>query len=176
MQISDWRRWLAGSGLALAALLIGVALGLGLVSARPVAAVYECNAADLSGDWEAQSFLSMLNGYRAQYGETPLTISGDLNRAASWMAGDMANNAYFSHTDSLGRPFWSRVSDCGGYAPGGENIAGGFDTAEAAFETWRNSADHNANMLNAGFRQIGIGRYFNPNSLYGWYWATDFCY
>ena len=29
--------------------------------------------------------------------------------------------------------------------------------------------EHNANMLNASFGAIGIGRAYDPNSQYGWY-------
>jgi hypothetical protein len=29
-------------------------------------------------------------------------------------------------------------------------------------------------MLSANFRVIGIGRAYNGNSSYGWYWTTDF--
>src|SRR5215217_4904836 len=56
----------------------------------------------------------------------------------------------------------------------GENIAAGYATASAAFAAWKASAGHNANMLSTYFKEIGIGRAYNANSTYGWYWTTDF--
>ena len=63
-----------------------------------------------------------------------------------------------------------------GYEGGthGENIAAGTQTAAEAMQTWQGSAEHNANMLNASFGAIGIGRAYDPNSQYGWYWTTIF--
>ena len=39
---------------------------------------------------------------------------------------------------------------------------------------WRESAGHNANMLNPNLVAIGIARVFNDESTYGWYWTTEF--
>jgi len=89
------------------------------------------------------------------------------------MAMDMATKNYFSHTDSLGRTFDVRISNCGG-VPSAENIAAGVQTAPDAFNTWRNSAAHDTAMRNASYRQIGIARYYVAGSSYGWYWVTDF--
>ena len=88
----------------------------------------------------------------------------------------MADNDYFNHTDSLGRDSFDRMADFGyGYnAWKGENLAAGTQSATEAFELWRNSSGHNANMLRSEFTVIGIGRVYDPNSTYGWYWANDF--
>src|SRR5690606_28843949 len=69
-----------------------------------------------------------------------------------------------------------RIRDCGGWAWNGENLASGqpVASATAAFELWRTSPGHNANMLNGSYVQIGIARVYNAASPYGWYWATDF--
>ncbi len=88
----------------------------------------------------------------------------------------MANNNYFSHTDSLGRDPFTRMAffgyDTSGYS--GENIAAGYATASDTFTQWKNSAAHNANMLDPNYFSLGVGRASNPNSTYGWYWTTDF--
>jgi hypothetical protein len=130
----------------------------------------------MSFDAEEQAFLGIINGYRAQYGLAPLSVSVNLNRAATWMATDLAYTGRWSHTDSLGRTFDARIRDCGGWAWNGENLASGqpVASASAAFELWRTSAGHNANMLNGSYVQIGIARVYNASSPYGWYWATDF--
>jgi hypothetical protein len=100
---------------------------------------------------------------------------------ASWHAKDMADKNYFSHTDSLGRPpggpgTGSRGYQCDTAGGIGENIAAGtaWDTAQDAFNAWRNSPGHHTNMLNASYRQIGIARHFNSAAQYDWYWVTDF--
>jgi hypothetical protein len=56
----------------------------------------------------------------------------------------------------------------------GENIAGGFSTAQAVFNGWRNSPGHNSNMLNANYTIIGIGLWYDASSQYKYYWVTDF--
>jgi uncharacterized protein YkwD len=88
----------------------------------------------------------------------------------------MATKSYFSHTDSAGRSVGTRVANCGGLPSNGENIAAGTikDTAAEAFEMWRNSSGHNANMLNGSYQQIGISRVYVSTSTYKWYWVTDF--
>jgi uncharacterized protein YkwD len=49
----------------------------------------------------------------------------------------------------------------------GENLAAGVDSAQGAFDLWKNSPGHNANMLNANFKVVGIARP-TPGTLY-WY-------
>ncbi len=144
--------------------------------ARPALALSNCTVSDNTFDAQEQQFLQLINNYRAQNGLSSLTASVNLNRASSWMAHDMAMKSYFSHTDSLGRSVDTRVANCGGQPYNGENIAAGTikDTAAEAFDMWRNSAGHNANMLNSSYRQIGIARYYDAGSTYKWYWVTDF--
>src|SRR5690606_22774689 len=103
-----------------------------------------------------------INNYRAQNGRGALTVSTNLNRAAHWMGNDLGVNRYFSHTDSLGRSPSQRAMDCDYPSGAGENLAAGtnWSTAQAAFDAWRNSSGHNANMLNGNYRQIGIARVY----------------
>jgi hypothetical protein len=88
----------------------------------------------------------------------------------------MANQNYFSHTDSAGRNPSTRVQQCGFPGGAGENIAAGTvrDTAQEVFDAWKASSGHNTNMLNSSYKQIGIGRHYNASSTYKWYWTTDF--
>jgi uncharacterized protein YkwD len=146
------------------------------LSPRTALALTNCDVAVLTFDSEEQEFLQLINQYRAQNGLAALTASTNLNRSASWMARDLAVNRYFSHTDSIGRAPSTRVANCDGQPYVGENIAAGTikDTAAEAFDMWRASAGHNANMLGASYRQIGIARYYDANAPYRWYWVTDF--
>jgi hypothetical protein len=56
----------------------------------------------------------------------------------------------------------------------GENLVAGTETAQYAFNLWKDSPGHNANMLGSHYTVIGIARAFSPTSDYGWYWATEF--
>jgi uncharacterized protein YkwD len=127
-------------------------------------------------DSEEQAFLTLINAYRQQNGLSTLSSTQTLDAAAEWMSGDMGANDYFSHTDSLGRDPWTRICSFG-YCYNtwkGENIAAGTSSAQTAFDLWKNSPGHNANMLGANFNVIGIGRVYTAGSPYGWYWTTDF--
>ena len=55
-----------------------------------------------------------------------------------------------------------------------ENIYAGTASASSAMNAWKNSADHNTNMLTAQYTELGIGRAYSQNSTYGWYWTTTF--
>ena len=147
-----------------------------LSNSKPAFALTNCNVADYSLDGEEMAFLSLINQYRADNGLNQLTISTNLNRAAHWMSNDLGENAYFAHTDSLGRSPAQRALDCGYPQGAGENLAAGtaWSTAQSAFVAWQNSSGHNANMLNSFYKQIGIARVNVPGSPYTWYWTTNF--
>src|SRR5688500_9736845 len=160
----------------LIAAAVAAAIQAGGGGARPAEALTNCTVGSAGLDSEEQAFLTLINNYRAQNGRSALTTSTNLSRAAAWHATDMGAKSYFSHTDSLGRSVGTRVAQCDGLPQNGENIAAGTvkDTAAEAFEMWRNSSGHNANMLNSSYRQIGIARVYNAGSPYKWYWVTDF--
>src|ERR1700694_112428 len=124
---------------------------------------------------EEWAFLTLINIYRAQHGAGPLQVSVTLENSSLWMSNDMATHNGSSHTDSLGRDPYTRMVAFGySYYPWGENIAGGFGTAQSVFNTWVHSPPHQQNMVNPAFVVIGIGRAYNSGSPYGWYWTTDF--
>ncbi len=145
--------------------LAGIALILA-GSPRPAAAL----------DSEETAVLGLINQYRSANGLGTVSLNGSLNNAARWMSEDMANNNYFSHTDSLGRDPFVRLGEFG-YTYNtwkGENLAAGIDSAQEAFDLWKGSPGHNANMLNPNFTVIGIARSYGASSTFGWYWSTDF--
>jgi len=150
---------------------IAVAFGLAAVTAQPSA-----STASASLDAEEQLFASLINQYRQQNGLNTLMIDASLQDAAEWMSTDMGVNNYFSHTDSLGRDPFVRMNAFGyDYNTWkGENIAAGTSSAQVAFDLWKASSSHNANMLNPNFKVMGIARDDTPDSDYGWYWTNDF--
>lgn len=168
--MKSWRR---SRGIVLLVLLIVVVPGL---LRQPGAAARLCGADHEAIDGEEAELLRIINSYRADNGAHPLSISPILTAAAAWMAEDLATHSYFSHTDSLGRSPYQRAVDCGYGTGAGENLAAGtsWSSASAAFAAWRASPGHNANMLGAFYREIGIARYYRDGSPYGWYWVTTF--
>ncbi len=132
--------------------------------------------AEAAIDSEEQAVLSLINNYRQANGLGSLSLNGELNAAADWMSNDMAAKDYFSHTDSLGRDPFQRMADFGyGYNTWkGENLVAGVDAAQAAFDLWKGSPGHDANMLNPNFNVIGIARAYGDGTTYGWYWTTEF--
>lgn len=166
-------RWLAFAVAAAIALFV---LALAPAPRRSVIAATNCDVAETNLDSEEQAFLRLINEYRATAGAPALTVTQPLTRAATWLSVDMAQKNYFSHNDLLGRDPFTRMNQCDvpGWDNAGENIAAGQQTAQQAFTMWRNSPEHNANMLNAAFRGIGIARAFRQGSTFSWYWTTTF--
>lgn len=161
---SDHARTLRRWSLLPLSLLLTIAVTLGL------------RAEAQSLDAEEQTMLRLINDYRAQNGLSRLSASIALTRAAEWLSADMASKNYFSHVDSLGRDPFTRMAAFGyGYpTTKGENIAAGYGAAVTTFNQWRNSAGHNAVMLNPNFNVIGVARAYNSGAFYRWYWTTDF--
>jgi uncharacterized protein YkwD len=132
-------------------------------------------AAAACGDAEEVAFLGLINEHRAANGLPPLAMSPTLTTAARLHSQDMAANNYFDHTGLNGSTFSQRIAAAG--YPGGttaENIFAGSANASGAMESWKNSPGHNANMLNPAYAAIGIGRAFDPDADFGWYWTTTF--
>jgi uncharacterized protein YkwD len=152
----------------------GVVSGIGSSSPGPVPAPVATTVPGLGA--EEVTFLNLINAYRIQNGAPALQVSAALTQSSQWMSEDMATRNYFDHTDSLGRdPFTRMIAFGYNYSTDeGENIAAGNDTGAATFTQWKNSPPHNANMLNANYLVIGIGRAYDASSAYGWYWTTDF--
>jgi uncharacterized protein YkwD len=128
-------------------------------------------------DAEEQEFLRLINAYRADKGKRALTLNSQLTNASAAHSLDMGLHNYFSHVNKQGKDPGNRASAAGyPWRVIGENIAAGTaqDTAADAIAMWKSSSEHNANMLDADFHDIGIGREQVPGSRYGWYWTTVF--
>ncbi|MDX2032326.1 MAG: CAP domain-containing protein [Blastocatellia bacterium] len=153
-------------------------LFLGLAPLAPVTAMdgaAKCEWGETSLDDEERAMLKLINEYRAKNGKPQLEVSVALTCASEWMAADMAKKDYFNHKDSLGRDPFKRMSALGydHKTSRGENIASGFRDAATTFELWKNSRGHNATMLKASYRVIGISRVQDAATKV-WYWTTDF--
>jgi uncharacterized protein YkwD len=95
--------------------------------------------------------------------------------AAQHHANDMAMHNYFSHTGRNGTSPWQRINGAG-YNPrrAAENIAAGYESADATVARWMNSRTHRANILNCRLHEVGVGVAGNTNARYDIYWVLDF--
>jgi uncharacterized protein YkwD len=105
----------------------------------------------------------------------PLAWHCDLEQAAQAHSSDMAGNDFFSHTGSGGSSAGQRITATGyQIQTWGENIAAGYSTAEAAMTGWLASSGHCANIMKAGFTELGAASASNQSSTYGIYWTQVF--
>jgi uncharacterized protein YkwD len=123
---------------------------------------------------EAQ-VLALVNKERASAGCGALTVNPILVAVARAHSKDMAVRGYFDHNSPDGKSPFDRMRDAG-YKGGlmGENIAAGQPTPAAVMDAWMKSPGHRANILNCGYKVIGIGVYSLASSPYRIYWTQDF--
>ncbi len=114
----------------------------------------------------AAATLCLVNRERTSRGETALKPNRHLQRSARVHSSDMANGDYFAHDSRSGSTPLARMRAAGyitsardGYAVG-ENIAWAtlwLATPKAIVAGWMASPGHRANILDAEFRETGIG-------------------
>ena len=118
--------------------------------------------------------LQLVNGARAQAGLTPLVNNAALTKSAQSYSALMASTSCFAHTCGPVPDVSQRDIQAGytGWTTVGENIAAGYTTPEDVFNGWMNSPPHKANILNASFRESGVG--VATGGSYGIYWTQEF--
>jgi uncharacterized protein YkwD len=96
-----------------------------------------------------------LNAVRTANGIPPLRPGPALTRAARAHSRDMARRGYFDHGAFIQR--LRRFGVRGRYV--GENLAYGSESLSAAsvVQMWLESPPHRQNLLDRGFRRIGVG-------------------
>lgn len=120
-----------------------------------------------------QEVVDLTNEVRADEGCGPLRADDRLHEAAVAHSEDMAERDYFDHVTPEGVGPGERAERAGYDSWGGENIAWGYQSAEAVVEGWMDSDGHRANILNCDFEAIGVGA---ANSGRGPYWTQTFGY
>jgi uncharacterized protein YkwD len=172
--------------------LVALAVVVGsLLAASPALAEQACPAANATPANATKreilrSTLCALNRERAHSGLRKLKLNKKLSRAARRHAHDMAKRNYFSHDTLGGGTFVDRIR-AEGYLKGahswvvGENLAWGsrgYSRPRVIMNLWMNSTGHRANILNASFREIGIGLAYDAPVAHGGkpacIYATDF--
>lgn len=117
-----------------------------------------------TSDFSSRRLLTDTNSERAKGGEPALTLNVRLEQAAQAKADDMVSSDYWAHDSPSGRTPWSFITASGyQYRSAGENLAYGFDGADSSVAGWMNSSEHRANILNAGFTEVGFGVASSPD-------------
>lgn len=116
-----------------------------------------------------QYMLELVNAARASAGVQPLAMNGYINAAAQSHTDWQLSVNKLTHTGAGGTTAYTRMVDAGfafrGSSTWGENVGwvgvmgndGYQDDVLAVHTRLMNSSGHRANLLNAGFREIGIG-------------------
>ncbi|MGW3465382.1 CAP domain-containing protein [Streptomyces olivaceoviridis] len=137
-------------------------------SAAPAAPSSPAPTATASG--VTADIVRLVNAERAKAGCQPLTLNSTLTKAAQAHSDDMAAHQNMSHTGSDGSSPGDRITQAGyTWSSYGENVAYGYSTADQVMAGWMSSPGHRANILNCGFKEIGVGL-AQPGS----YWTQDF--
>ena len=123
------------------------------------------NPSDVSLDTIRSATLCLLNAERRERRLRPLRVNPRLELAANRHSRDMVARRYFSHDSPSGSDMTDRVRRTSYLSSTrrwslGENIAWGsnqYATPHSIVRMWMNSPGHRANILQGGFREIGIG-------------------
>lgn len=142
-------------------LVLGLAAAL--IAARFAIVPYFSSASDLT----PANIADAVNQERASRNITTLTYNTKLAAAADYKANDMITRDYFSHVDPDGHYIWDKIV-AEGYTPYtvlGENLAIDFPDTQGLMDAWINSPTHRANILNAAFKDQGVGVAFGNAAL-----------
>lgn len=185
--------------LALASALNPAAAENGPATISATSKENEQETVEVTYDESELEMAGLINDYREEKGLDPLLVSDTASLAAKRHSEDMARYGYMDHDsqDSAyfdhGASFDERLAESG-YDHNtalAENIAAGANVEEI-FEGWKDSPDHEKNMLDPGMEIIGIGLSTEEDSgdsadpadsgtsessqqgEYDSYWTTDF--
>jgi len=115
---------------------------------------------------------AMLSSYRASRGLGPVKLDAALTAMAQRQADAMAASGELSH--DVAGSFGSRVLASGlDVQSAAENIGAGYFTTQEAFKGWRDSPEHNANLLMPQATRFGIAIAKNGGSRFGVFWAME---
>lgn len=102
--------------------------------------------------------IRLTNEERERGGVVSLEENFLLSLAADAKAKDMARKGYFAHTGPDGKTPWEWLREFGyAYAAAGENLAVRFHESADVVRAWMASPSHRANILRAGYTDIGVG-------------------
>ena len=151
--------------LAAAAGAAAIAAALGIAPAARAASSgcshARASAAAVPAPAVGSAVRCLVNAERAGHGLAPLKASERLRAAAAAHSFDMVAHGFFAHVSPSGATLTDRARKAG--YPGrtlGEDIGWGtyeLGTPAAIVAAWMDSPPHRAIILNARFREIGVG-------------------
>jgi uncharacterized protein YkwD len=122
--------------------------------------------ANNSAHIDVEAARDMISSYRRNRGAAPLAVDPELQRLAEAEAASMA----LADRPSKAQTVKAAVERLG-YADVNANLSAGYHTLAEAFSGWRESAPHDATMLDAKATKMGIATAYAPGSKYKVYWA-----
>jgi uncharacterized protein YkwD len=168
--------------------LLGALAGLALATPASASAA-DCGNVDLVPDASnlaqvSQATVCLLNNERAVRGLAPMRLADGLTRPSLAFSARMVAEGFFAHVSPDGGTLTDRLV-AGGYIERegswtvGENIAWGqgpLSTPRSITVAWMNSPGHRANILTAGYDEIGIGVVLGTpgDTSWGATYTTDF--
>jgi uncharacterized protein YkwD len=139
-------------------LIVGIGIAVNSLWSSPAKVL------DYATSVDASSLLVETNNQRIAQNLGALALNNQLSRAAQDKANDMAARDYWAHVTPEGKQPWQFMSAAGySYSLAGENLAYGFATSSDAVAGWMNSPGHRANILKAGYKDVGFGIANSPN-------------
>ena len=142
-----------------------------LVAVATPAALSASSATRVSVASLESGLLQDLNAVRADHGLAALRSNAKLAAAAEQHSREMAADGYFDHNSADGTSFSARIAKwypIGGYRSWvvGENLLWSSPTVDPsrALGMWMRSPGHRANILNANWREIGIGAVYSTSA------------
>ena len=105
-----------------------------------------------------EELFSLTNEYRKSHELSEFSLSTTLCSIAQLRAVDMAENDYFAHISPGGEKVCDILQEYNVfYFSVSENIGKGTVSCKRMMDTWMNSPDHRAIILNRNYHQLGIG-------------------
>lgn len=130
-------------------IILGFAIALFLVFSFPL----NTFASEITRD----GVVNLLNKERTERGLNILSVNSHLQTAAQWKADDMIEKDYWEHFHN-GKSPWQWMKEAGyNYLDAGENLAIDFTELEPMMTAWMNSPTHRDNIINAQYKEVGIG-------------------
>ncbi|MEV4684364.1 CAP domain-containing protein [Streptomyces kurssanovii] len=127
-------------------------------------------ATDAPASGNVSRVVALVNSERSKAGCSPVTLNAKLTKAAQAHSEDMAAHRNMSHTGSDGSDAGARITRAGyTWSTYGENVAYGYATPESVMAAWMASPGHKRNILDCGFKEIGVGLAQPDN-----YWTQNF--
>lgn len=113
-----------------------------------------------------------VNEVRLQHGLPPLKLNRQLCAAAQAHAETLLRTGQICHADTHGQRADYRATQAGYfYWRLGENLAAGQLSWERALEMWLRSPTHRANLLDADYRELGVGFSTDESTRYRTAWT-----